>query len=148
MDNIELAVKRKLPAMTMRAEIVRASYLNLSHGSENAPGTQLAIQSHLTAGARLFPLLRAGRFALQPLAQSYSPDLMKGRAQSYLNRFQIQAARFTVLLKDQRQQTAYFVSYFLLDRFRRFFSCGVSVCSRGRRLQIFSLRVMISEQSS
>jgi hypothetical protein len=73
---------------------------------------------------------------------------MHGGPQGHLHGFQIQPAVFMALLKDQVQETAYFIGGFLLDRRERFFSCGVRVCSTGRTPQILSLMATSSAQSS
>jgi hypothetical protein len=46
--------------------------------------------------------------------------------------------RLTPVLKHKVQERAYLPFDFLTDRFRRFFSCGVSVCATGRASQISS----------
>jgi hypothetical protein len=56
----------------------------------------------------------------------------------HLDRFQIESAGLTLVLENKAQQRAYFPLNFLVDRFRRFFSCGVRVSSTGRARQIFS----------
>jgi hypothetical protein len=56
----------------------------------------------------------------------------------HLDRFQIESAGLALLLKDEPEYRAYFPLDFLTDRFRRFFSCGVSVSSTGLVRQIFS----------
>ena len=57
----------------------------------------------------------------------------------HLDRFQTDASGLALLLKDKLQQRVYFPFDFLVDDFRRFFSCGVSVSSTGLARQIFSL---------
>jgi hypothetical protein len=64
MGKVELAVERKLPMMTLGAEKIGAAYFNFTYGAEDRAGSQLAIDGNLTAGTRLFPLLRTRRFAL------------------------------------------------------------------------------------
>jgi hypothetical protein len=64
---------------------------------------------------------------------------MHRRPHGHLDRFQIESAGLALLLKDEPEYRAYFPLDFLTDRFRRFFSCGVSVSSPGLTRQIFSL---------
>jgi hypothetical protein len=64
---------------------------------------------------------------------------MHGRAHQHLNGLQIDVARLADAKENGAQQLLYFARDFLLDGVRRFFSCGVSVSSTGRRRQIFSL---------
>jgi hypothetical protein len=57
----------------------------------------------------------------------------------HLDRLQIEASAVAGSCEDNLQQAAYFLGDFLLDGPRRFFSCGVRVCSTGRKRQIRSL---------
>mgnify|MGYP004220844431 CR=1 FL=1 len=58
---------------------------------------------------------------------------MQGIARRLLDGFQVERARRALRGDDHSQQPPYFLDDFLLDRRGRFFSCGVSVCSTGRR---------------
>ena len=60
-------------------------------------------------------------------------------ANQHLYGFQIHVARLAKLPENHRQQPPYFPANFLLDDFRRFFSCADSVSSTGRARQIVSL---------
>ena len=64
---------------------------------------------------------------MQQLAQGRRASLMQGGSQGHLDGFQVQPAALGAILKDQPQQMAYFARNFLLERFGRFFSCGVRV---------------------
>ena len=64
---------------------------------------------------------------------------MHGSSHRHLDRFQIEPASLALVVENKMQQRAYFPFDFLPDRFRRFFSCGVSVSSTGLARQIFSL---------
>ena len=77
--------------------------------------------------------------APQQLAQRGCSGSMHRRPHRHLDRFQIDAACLALLLEDKPKQRAYFPLDFLLDRLRRFFSCGVSVSSTGLARQTFSL---------
>jgi hypothetical protein len=77
--------------------------------------------------------------APQQLAQCRRPSLMHSRSHGHLDCLQIESAGLALFLKDEPEYRAYFPLDFLLDRFRRFFSCGVRVSSTGRTRQIFSL---------
>ena len=81
---------------------------------------------------------------MQQLTQGHRPGLVQGRPQGRLRSFQIQPPVLVLVLPDDLEQTAYFVRDFLLDRFGRFFSCGVKVASRGRSRQILSLTAISS----
>ena len=109
---------------------------------DHAPSSRdvpiLAVTRLLTAGARDFPPLRAGRLASKQLTQSGRPGLMQSRAHGHLDCLQVELAGLVLLLKDEPEERAYFAGDFLLDRFRRFFSCSVSVSSAGLKRQIFS----------
>ena len=85
---------------------------------------------------------------MQQFTQGYSPRLMHSRPQGHFYGFQIQPAILALVLPDHCQQTVYFARDFLLDSFRRFFSCGVKASSRGRNWQIFSLTTISCWQSS
>jgi hypothetical protein len=146
--DIQLGVEGKLPAMTMGTKIVRLDELHLAHYGEDAPGAQLEIGCRVTAGASLFALLRARRIALQQLTKGHSAGLVHGATQGHFCGFQIQPAVFAAVLQDHLQQSAYFVGDFLLDRFGRFFPCGVRAWSKGRKAQILSLVAMSLSQSS
>jgi hypothetical protein len=71
-----------------------------------------------------------------------------GGPHGHLDRLQIESAGLALLLKDKPEQGAYFSFDFLPDRFRRFFSRGVSVSSKGRARQIFSLTSSSSRLNS
>jgi hypothetical protein len=73
---------------------------------------------------------------------------MQGGSHSHLDSFQVQPAGSPELLKDDPQQRAYFAFDFLPDRFRRFFSCAVSVSSTGRTAQSCSLTTTTCSQRS
>ena len=73
---------------------------------------------------------------------------MHGGPHRHLDRFQIESAGLAPVLKYQPPQRAYFPFDFPPDRFRRFFSCGVSVSSTGRARQISSLTSSSSLLSS
>jgi len=64
---------------------------------------------------------------------------VQGRTQGHLGRLQIETARLAALLEDDAQELVYFPRDFPVDRFRRFFSWGLSVSSTGRARQIFAL---------
>ena len=89
-------------------------------------------------GNRSVVLIR--RIVLQQFRQRRSPSLMHGGADGSFDRFQVKAAGLAAVLKDDVQQAVYFAGNFFLDDFRRFFSWAVdSVCSTGRKRQIFRL---------
>lgn len=148
MFDIQLGVEGKLPTMTMGAEIVRPHQFHLSHYGEDAPGAQLEIGCQVTAGASLLALLRARRITLQQLTEGHSAGLVQGGTQRHFCGFKIQSAVLAAVLQDHLQQSAYFVGDFLLDRFGRFFSCGVRAWSKGRKAQMLSLVAMSLSQSS
>jgi len=85
---------------------------------------------------------------LQQFAQAGRTGLVQSRTQSHLDGFQIQLAALAAVLKDQMKQTTYFAGNFALDRFRRFFSCGVRVLSTGRNWQMPSLTTTTFPHSS
>ncbi len=97
---------------------------------------QLAINRLLTARARNRAAIRRGKS--QQLGQRARPGLMHDRAHQHLDCLQIEATRLAHAGENSAQQLFYFARDFLLDGVRRFFSCGVSVSSTGRRRQIFS----------
>ena len=75
---------------------------------------------------------------MQQLTQRACSGLMHRRPHGHLDSFQVHLASFAAFLKDDAEQTAYFVFDFPLDRFRSFFSCGVSVSSKGLARQMVS----------
>jgi hypothetical protein len=145
---VQSGIGGKLPVMTLRTQIPRALKLDFAHGGEHSPRTHFAITGFLSAGAGYFALFRAGRMALQQRAQRDRSGMMHGCPHGHLDRFQIEPARLAPLLKDEPQQRTYFACDFLLDRFRRFFSCCVKVSSSGLTRQIFSLTSTRSRLSS
>jgi hypothetical protein len=62
-------------------------------------------------------------------------------AHQHFDGFQLDPAGVTPTAEDDLEDAVYFLSDFLLDGFRRFFSCGVSVSSIGRDWQICSFTV-------
>ena len=64
---------------------------------------------------------------------------MHDRTHDHLGGFQVQASRLVAAVEDDAQELVYFARDFLLDGFRRFFSCGERVSAIGRARQIFSL---------
>src|ERR1019366_7577280 len=86
------------------------------------------------------PVVLIRRIIAQQLRQRGSSGLVHGGSHSGLDRIQIVAAAGAVLLKNHPKEAVYFAGNFLLDRLRRFFSWAVcSVCSTGRKRQIFRL---------
>jgi hypothetical protein len=65
--------------------------------------------------------------------------MVRGGARTILGRLQVEAAGFVQSRKDYVQQRRYLLGRFALDRFGRFFSCGIKASSTGRARQIFSL---------
>ncbi len=93
--------------------------------------------------------LRRG-LLLEKLAQPSGTGLLQGGAQGHLHGFQVQCASLATCGEDHAQQRIYFPRHFLMDRSSRFFSSAVqppASCARGRRRQIFSLRVTSSAPS-
>src|SRR5208283_2325350 len=132
-------ISRRLSVMTLRTQIPGAQELDLAHGGQHMPGTHLAVTGFVSAGTRDLALVRTGRIVTQQLAQGGRAGPMHRRPHGHLDRFQIEFAGLALLLKDEPEYRAYFPLDFLTDRFRRFFSCGVSVSSTGLTRQIFSL---------
>jgi hypothetical protein len=64
---------------------------------------------------------------------------MHGPTHQHLDCFQIHTSAFPNPREDYRPQVSYFLYGFPLDRFGRFFSCGVTLSSSGRKRQIRSL---------
>ena len=124
--------------MAVRTQIPCAPQLHLAHSGQHAPGAHLPVTGLVTTGTRYFALIRAGRIAPQQLAQCGRSGAMHGSAHCHLDRFQVESAGLALVLKYKPEQGAYFPFDFLPDRFRRFFSCGVSVSSTGLARQIFS----------
>jgi hypothetical protein len=85
---------------------------------------------------------------LQQLGESRRTGLMHSGADSHLDCFQIQDAALLPLGENAAQQSGYFARDLLVDRFGRFFSCGVSLSPTGRARQISSLISSSSRLSS
>ena len=75
---------------------------------------------------------------MQQFSENHGAGPMHGRAHDCFGRLQIHTARLAAALEDYTQQLIYFPRDFLVDRFSRFFSSGVSVSSTERARQIFS----------
>jgi hypothetical protein len=73
---------------------------------------------------------------------------MHGGSHRHLDSFQVQPPGPSTVLKDDAEQTAYFAFDFLPDRFRRFFSCVLSVSATDLAGQIFSFTASRSWLSS
>jgi hypothetical protein len=124
--------------VAVRAQVVGTRDFHRANGGQNPLGAQLPVMSLLAASTRNNPL-RGGRSGeLQQFAQRARSRLLHGRAYRHLDSFQIEMAGLWAALEDQAQQLVYFPPDLLLDRVRRFFSCGDSVSSIGRTRQIFS----------
>jgi len=93
----------------------------------------------VAARARNAPLLSRRNGELQQRAERRGASVMHGGAHRHLDGLQIETARLAALLEDDPQELVYFADDFLTDRFRRFFSSGVRVSSRGRKRQTRSL---------
>ena len=94
------------------------------------------------------PMALLRGFEFQQSSQGGRPGLMHAGAHKHLDGFQIETPRLTASAENDAQQLVYFARDFLADSCRRFFSCGVSVSSTGRRAQMFSLTSIICPQSS
>jgi hypothetical protein len=73
------------------------------------------------------------------MIQCASACSVHGDARRCFDCFQIETARAAESGKDDIEKLIYFADDLLPDRFGRFFSCAVKVCSTGRKRQIFSL---------
>ena len=82
--------------------------------------------------------LRMGNRHAQQLLQGACPGTVHGTAHQPLNGFQIYLAGLAPIGENHLEQPVHFLTDFLLDDFRRFFSCGVSDSSTGRARQICS----------
>ena len=76
---------------------------------------------------------------MEQVGEHGGSGLVHRRADRHLGGFQIRPPRFTATGEQDAQQLRYFAGDFLLDRFRRFFSCGENASSTGRARQIRSL---------
>jgi hypothetical protein len=86
------------------------------------------------------PLLVRRSGELQEFRERRGAGLMQGRPHRQLDGFQIETTGLAAAAEDDAQELVYFARDLALDRFGRFFSCGVcSVCSMGRKRQIFRL---------
>jgi hypothetical protein len=68
-----------------------------------------------------------------------SASPVHGGARCRFDSLQIETGRPAESGEDNLEQLVYFAGDFLMDRFRRFFSCVVRLSSIGRERQIFSL---------
>ena len=136
---VQSCIGRTLPVMAVRTQIPGAQQLHLSQCGLHAPRTHLPVPGLVTAGTRHLALIRAGRIALQQLAQRECSRPVHGSPRCHLNGLQIESARLALLLNHKPEQGVHFSFEFLPDRLGRFFSCGVSVSSTGLARQIFSL---------
>ena len=98
---------------------------------------RFVVSSLLTAAAGDLAVVRFWH-AQQPL-HGHCPGVVHGVPHQCLDGLQIDRAGLMPIAEDNLYHPAYFLRDFLLDRFCRFFSCGVKVSSTGRNLQIFSL---------
>ncbi|MBC8165257.1 MAG: hypothetical protein H7Y20_05210, partial [Bryobacteraceae bacterium] len=136
---IEFGVGRELAFMAVRAQVVGARNRSWTERSENRPGALVPITGPLAAVANDAALHTGGFRELQQLTQGAGSGLMQSCAESYLDGLQVEASCFAPLAEDDTQYLLYFARDFLLNRIRRFFSCGLIVSSTGRARQICSL---------
>jgi len=123
--------------MATRAQIVGPI---VDHGPEHGQDlfrTRLVVSRLLSAAAGDLRVVRR-RHAQQPM-HGHRPGMVHSIPQQQLDGLQIDRAGLMPTAEDDLNDAAYFLGDFLLDRFRRFFSCAVKVSSTGRNLQIFSL---------
>src|SRR6266436_8619599 len=125
--------------MAVRTQEVWTHDLHGSQDGEDGFRTQPPVDGGVATGAAAGSLLGLGRIMLQQFIQRQRPSLVESGAERHLHRLQVQATGAVTLTKGEPQQLFYFPSDFLLDGFRRFFSCGVRDSSTGRARQIFSL---------
>src|SRR5579863_5743466 len=104
--------------------------------------------SRVATSASDSPMALLRGFEFQQSSQGGRPGLMHDGAHKHLDGFKIETPRLTASAEDDVQQLVYFARDFLANSRRRFFSCGVSLSSTGRRAQMFSLISTISPQSS
>ena len=83
--------------------------------------------------ARAESLARFRGSSRQQTPEDFRTGAMHRAANQHLDRFQIDLARFAATSEHYLEQGAYFLGDFLLNRFGRFFSCGVKVSSSGRK---------------
>lgn len=76
---------------------------------------------------------------MQELTEHTGASAVHGGTRRGLDGFQIEVAGLAPCGEDDVEKLSYFADDLLLDRFRRFFSCELSVSSTGRARQIFSL---------
>ena len=137
--HVQQAIHGELSVMTVRTWIPGAQKHHFAQGSEKPSGAQFAVACLVAAGTGNGALVGGRLGKLQQLSESRRAGLMHSGAESHLDCFQIQDAALLPLGEDTAQQRGYFARDLLVDRFGRFFSCGVSVSSTGRAWQIFSL---------
>lgn len=138
--DVQFDVGGKLASMAVRAQVVGAQHFHLAHCGQDWLGAQVSVMSLLAAGTRKSTLIGRRGWELQKFAESQGSSVMHGGTHRHLDGFQIEAARLAPAVEDDAQQSVYFAGDFPLDRFGRFFSCGVcSVCSSGRKRQTVRL---------
>src|ERR1700730_6542020 len=111
--------------MAVRTQEVGAHYLHCSQDREDGFGTQAPVEGRVAAGAGAGSRLGGGRGMRPQFIQQRRTRLVEGGADRHLHRLQVQATGAVTLAKDEPQPRFYFTGDFLLDGFRRFFSCGV-----------------------
>jgi hypothetical protein len=124
------------------AAIVSAFEPHRPDSGQQVAGTLFAVARALSTFARHSGRNRPG--FLEQMFKSACAGPVHGGASSRFDGFQIEAAASAQPGKHDIHQLFYFAGDFLLDRFGRFFSCGVRLFSSGRNRQIFSLTSMKS----
>ena len=137
LDYVQFPVARALSLMATWAAVIGAL---IDHGTQHGQDLLAAwfVIPRLLTAATGNVVGQRTRHAQQPL-QGHCPGPMHRLPHQHLDGLQIDRARLMPIAEDNLQDSVYFLGDFLLDRFRRFFSCGVRVSSTGRSLQIFSL---------
>ena len=122
--------------MTVRADIIRTLDRERANHADNlltAHGMESRVLSTTTGHIGGEASRR-----VEQILEHHRTQLVCRCTSSNFDRLPIKLTALTQTLEDYLQQCGYFLRNFMLDRFRRFFSCGDNDSDTGRARQIFS----------
>ncbi len=104
LGDVEFVIGRKLPAMTVPAQVVGARHIHPAHGGEKRLGAQFPVLSLVAARARKTALAGRRSFPLQQFGEGCGAGLVHRRAQRHLDGLQIPVARLAPPAEQDAQQ--------------------------------------------
>lgn len=101
--DVQFDVRGELPGAAVRAQVIGARYVYLTHCRQHWLGAQFPIASLMAASTGDAPLRGRWRGKPQEFVQRCSSRVMHGRTHRHLDGFQIETARLAAILEDDAQ---------------------------------------------